>query len=89
MNPEEPTTPTHHLRYQRAWALHQDPNISDVARGFLEREMDSAQESFGWDEFQAFKETLPGYLDFWRNQKYEWLCLLQRMQSLDASNKTA
>ena len=71
MNPEEPPTPNHHLRYQRAWALYQDPGLSDEARGVLEREMDAAQNHFQWDEFQAFKQTLPGFLDFWRDKRNE------------------
>jgi len=61
--------PEHHIHYQRAWALYQDPGLSDEARSVLEREMDSAQDAFRYDEFQAFKETLPGFLDFWRDKR--------------------
>ena len=33
----------------------------------LENEMDSAQNLFGWQEFQDFKKTLPGYCEYWQN----------------------
>ena len=27
--------------------------------------MDAAQNLFSWDEFQAFKKTLPGFVEYW------------------------
>lgn len=57
--------PEHHLRYSRAWSLYQDKSLSDEARLILEQEMDDAQNNFGWNEFQEFKETLTGYNKFW------------------------
>jgi hypothetical protein len=56
----------HHKRYARAWYLYNDQNLSDEAKKMLEREMDAAQNDFAWDEFQAFKATLPGYLAHWK-----------------------
>jgi hypothetical protein len=61
--------PDHHVRYARAWALHQDADMPDSSREILEREMDSAQNLFGWDEFQKFKATLPGFMEFWADWK--------------------
>jgi len=57
--------PAHHLRYAVAWSLYQD-ELSDLASRALEREMDAAQNLFTWDEFQVFKQTLPGYIEFWK-----------------------
>ena len=61
--------PNHHERYARAWSLHRDPSMSDELRRILECEMDEAQNHFGWDEFQQFKETLPGYVEYWEGAK--------------------
>ena len=66
-------TPSHHVRYARAWLLYQDQDISDDSRLALEREMDAAQNSFEWNEFQKFKKTLPGYVQFFEKQ---WLELI-------------
>jgi len=57
--------PEHHKRYARAWSLYQDKTLSKDAKIALEREMDSAQNHFSWDEFQVFKATLPNFVDFW------------------------
>lgn len=57
--------PTHHIRYARAWNLFQDDSLSQEARDSLMSEMDSAQNYFGWQEFQDFKVTLPGFVEFW------------------------
>jgi hypothetical protein len=65
--------PEHHVRYARAWVLHQDADMPDSAREILEREMDSAQNLFGWDEFQEFKVMLPGFVEFWAGWKSEFL----------------
>lgn len=65
--------PKHHARYSRAWFLHQDAELSDESRLILEREMDDAQNYFGWDEFQEFKATLPGYIEHWDGMKDEKL----------------
>lgn len=35
--------------------------------------MDSAQESFSFDEFKDFAKTLPGFLEFWDNAIMELL----------------
>lgn len=70
--------PEHHVRYARAWVLHRDTDISDSAREILEREMDAAQNLFGWDEFQEFKVTLPGFVEFWEERKNELLDIISR-----------
>ena len=49
--------------------------MPDSARENLEREMDSAQNLFGWDEFQEFKVKLPGFVEFWADWKAEFICL--------------
>jgi hypothetical protein len=56
---------SHYERYLRAWLLHQDPTCSEQSKLILEREMDDAQNHFGWEEFQHFKITLPGYVEYW------------------------
>jgi hypothetical protein len=61
--------PSHHERYARAWDLYLDESLSDGARRSLEQEMDSAQNHFTWDEFQAFKLTLPGFVEHWDGMK--------------------
>jgi len=63
------------VRYARAWALHQYADMPDSAREILEREMDSAQNRFGWAEFQKFKVTLPGFVEFWADWKAEFISL--------------
>jgi hypothetical protein len=47
--------------------------MPDSARQILEREMDSAQNLFGWDEFQEFKVALPGFVEFWADWKAEFI----------------
>ena len=59
--------PAHHIRYARAWALYQDEKLDDEAKLALEKEMDSAQNDFSFDEFQVFKKKLPGYMAYWEN----------------------
>ena len=61
--------PEHHNRYAIAWSLHQDPTCSEESRLILEREMDDAQNSFGWDEFQTFKTALPGFVEHWSEMR--------------------
>ena len=61
------TEPEHHTRYKRAWSLYQEEGLCQESRKALEKEMDSAQNHFSWDEFQDFKETLPGFNEFWEN----------------------
>ena len=61
--------PEYHRRYAIAWLLHQDPARSEGSRLILECEMDDAQNSFGWDEFQLFKTTLPGFIQHWEGMK--------------------
>jgi len=58
--------PKHHRRYRIAWSLYQDKGLTDEHRLILEQEMDGAQNHFTWDEFQTFKETLPGFVEFWK-----------------------
>ena len=58
-------TPKHQNRYALAWSLWKEPSCSPENKLVLEREMDNAQNNFTWQEFQDFKETLPGYLDHW------------------------
>lgn len=60
------TIPNHHLRYSRAWSLYQEKGLSEELKISLENEMDSAQNLFGWQEFQDFKKTLPGYCEYWQ-----------------------
>ena len=71
--------PDHHLRYARAWTLYRERRLPEECLLILEREMDSAQDEFRFDEFQVFKETLPGYLKFWEEWQAEFLA--------DLSNK--
>ena len=76
--PVEPIVmPIHHERYARAWSLHRDPDMSDESRQILEREMDDSQNHFTWDEFQEFKETLPGFVDHWAGLKDELMSKLE------------
>lgn len=56
--------PEHHNRYRKAWEEY-STCFDKVRAKELEREMDSAQNHFGWDEFQEFKKTLPGYIEYW------------------------
>lgn len=70
--------PEHHRRYAIAWSLHQDPTCSDESRLILEREMDDAQNSFSWDEFQSFEATLPGYVAHWSEMREDIVTALRR-----------
>ncbi len=70
--------PDHHRRYAIAWSLYQDADCSEQSRMLLAREMDDAQNHFTWDEFQSFKETLPGYIDYWEAQANSLLDHLNR-----------
>ena len=70
--------PEHHRRYAIAWSLHQDPTCSEESRLILEREMDDAQNSFGWDEFQTFKTTLPGFVEHWSAMREDIMTELHR-----------
>jgi len=56
--------PEHHARYRVAWKEYCTCVDEQQARQ-LEREMDDAQNSFYFDEFQAFKLALPGYSEYW------------------------
>ena len=57
--------PGHHRRYRVAWGLYRDRSLSQGHLKALEREMDNAQNRFAFDEFQDFKETLPGFNEHW------------------------
>lgn len=61
--------PNHTERYARAWDLYRSEGLSDEAKIILEREMDEAQNSFSFDEFQEFKKTLPGFCEYWESIK--------------------
>jgi hypothetical protein len=61
------STPEHHVRYARAWKLYVDETNTVETRRLLEIETDSAQEDFSFIEFQQFKQTLPGYVEYWAN----------------------
>jgi len=66
MNESEPN---HHRLYRLAWESYIDPDTPKSCKRNLEKEMDSAQNHFCWDEFQEFKETLPGYIAHWEGLK--------------------
>ena len=78
--------PDHQLRYARAWTLYRDDTLDDESRQILEREMDSAQNHFGWDEFQEFKQTLHGFVQFWGEWKRELLKQNSQDMTSDSSN---
>jgi hypothetical protein len=63
------TIPSHHLRYAQAWKEYSSPGISESRKEELEQEMDSAQNKFGFKEFQEFKKTLPGFIEYWTKLK--------------------
>lgn len=65
--------PAHHARYRRAWELYCDPTCSFSNKKILEKEMDSAQESFDFNEFKDFVKTLPGFMEFLDNAIMELL----------------
>jgi hypothetical protein len=73
-----PAATCHHRRYALAWSLYRDESLTDDARETLEREMDSAQNLFGWDEFQTFKQTLSGFVEHWANWKRDALKILEQ-----------
>lgn len=56
--------PQHHELYRRYW-LEYKSAYDDVERVQLGRLMDEQQDKFGKDEFDRFKVTLPGYMEFW------------------------
>jgi len=74
--------PDHYRRYRLAWESYADPDTPKKCKEALEKEMDSAQNDFKFDEFQEFKETLPGYTEHWNNMKKD---LDQKL--LDAINR--
>jgi len=61
--------PEHHKRYRVAWEAHRDPDTPKSCLKDIENEMDNAQNDFKWDEFQEFKQTLPGYIEHWEKMK--------------------
>lgn len=63
--------PDHHRRYRVAWDSFNDPDTPDECRDDLMKEMDNAQNHFGWDEFHTFKKTLKDYVKFWEGWKAE------------------
>lgn len=84
-----PALPDHHRRYALAWSLYRDDSLADGAREALEREMDAAQNLFGWDEFQDFKQTLPGFVEHWANWKREALKILEQNAKTEGSAESA
>ena len=65
--------PDHHRRYAVAWTIYRDRGLPEDARLILECEMDSAQNEFRFDEWEAFRETLPGFLQFWEGWRRDLL----------------
>lgn len=63
--------PDHHRRYAEAWQAHRTPGNSEERLRELEKEMDSAQNHFGWNEFQEFKKSLPDF--FRQSDKFVWI----------------
>lgn len=57
---------SHQDAYCQAWMEYKDCR-DPVRKKELEQAMDEAQNNFTWDEFQAFKITLPGFVEFWSN----------------------
>lgn len=53
--------PAHHAEYRRAWGVHSDPNstVEEIMKS--EQDMDNAQNSFMFFEFNLFIKTLDGY----------------------------
>ena len=54
----------HKRQYREAWNEYRT-NFDEERKLQLERAMDNAQNSFEWDEFQEFKVTLEGYVEYW------------------------
>ena len=69
--------PEHHRRYALAWSLYTDPEMSEKSKRILMAHMDKVQESFEWKEFQQFKQTLPGYEEYWRKKSDELFATAQ------------
>lgn len=72
--------PAHHVRYARAWMLHEDSGMPEHCKEILEREMDAAQNDFTYDEFQIFKITLPGFVEFWQGFKQDMDKALEKIK---------
>lgn len=66
-------------RYETAWNLYLDPDLSKEAKLILQKEMDSAQNEFTWDEFQEFKKTLKGFVEHWDMLRAESLAAIKRI----------
>ena len=67
--------PEHHKLFRQYWKEFQDC-LTRKRSDTLKRSMDRLQERFGTDEFHKFKQTLPGYVDYWNaliNEAYERL----------------
>lgn len=61
--------------------------MPDSAREILECEMDSAQNLFGWDEFQEFKVTLHGFVELWADWKAEFISLHNELAVTRGANE--
>ena len=70
-------------RYETAWNLYLDPDLSEEAKLTLQKEMDSAQNEFTWDEFQEFKKTLKGFVEHWDMLRAEALDAIERLIQRD------
>lgn len=51
-------------QYAAAWAAYKE-TWDDGERLRLGKAMDSAQNHFTWQQFQEFKVTLPGFIEYW------------------------
>ena len=62
---DSPVTKPHHDRFERAWTLYRDDDLSDHAKRILLKEMGDARTDFTFLEFLKFKQSLPGYVEYW------------------------
>jgi hypothetical protein len=64
-----------------AWQAYNDPDTPKSCLQAIEKEMDSAQNHFEWDEFQEFKVTLEGFEEFWESFRIKGQDAVRKMQS--------
>ena len=57
--------------------------MSEEAKLTLQKEMDSAQNEFTWDEFQEFKKTIKGFVEHWDMLRAEALDAIERLIQRD------
>jgi len=75
--------PEHHRKYRVAWMAYRDPDTPKDCLEDLQKEMDSAQDHFGWDEFQEFKVTLEGFEEFWKSWSLEAMRAVEKLKKMD------